>query len=49
MEILQYRASDHYIVLKWPLLARVAVYLCLIYAMVIFGVDRAQSFIYFQF
>lgn len=49
MEVLQYRASDHYIVLKWPLPARVAVYVVLIYAMVIFGVDRAQSFIYFQF
>ncbi len=49
MEIIQYRARDHYIVLKWPVLARVAVYLALFYAIVVFGMQNAQSFIYFQF
>ena len=49
MEIVQYRARDQYAVLKWPLLARVAVYLALFYGIVIFGMQHAQSFIYFQF
>lgn len=49
LEIAQFRARDQYIVLKWPLFARVAVYLALFYAIVIFGMKNAQSFIYFQF
>ncbi|HMP77171.1 MAG TPA: MBOAT family O-acyltransferase [Kiritimatiellia bacterium] len=48
-EILQYRARDQYVVLKWPLLGRVAAYLVLFYAIVVFGMKNAQSFIYFQF
>lgn len=49
LEIAQFRARDQYVVLKWPLVARVAVYLALFYAIVIFGMKNAQSFIYFQF
>ena len=48
-EILQFRARDQYVVLKWPLLGRIAAYLVLFYAIVIFGMKDAQSFIYFQF
>lgn len=48
-EIFQYRARDQYVVLKWPLLGRVAAYLVLFYAITIFGMKNAQSFIYFQF
>lgn len=49
LEVVQYRARDLYVVLKWPVLARTAVYLLLFYAIVVFGMQHAQSFIYFQF
>ncbi|HPA78106.1 MAG TPA: MBOAT family O-acyltransferase [Kiritimatiellia bacterium] len=49
IEWFQFRSSDLYVVLKWPLPVRVAVYLLMFYGLVIFGVQDAQSFIYFQF
>lgn len=49
IEWFQFRANDLYVVLKWPLPVRVIVYLLIFYGLVIFGVQDAQSFIYFQF
>lgn len=48
-EIMQFRARDLYAVLKWPLLGRVVAYVALVYAILVFGMKDAQSFIYFQF
>lgn len=49
IEWFQFKTGDLYVVLKWPLPVRVAVYLLMFYGLVIFGVQDAQSFIYFQF
>ncbi|MGD9873492.1 MAG: MBOAT family protein [Kiritimatiellia bacterium] len=49
IEWFQFRTSDLYVVLKWPVAVRVIVYLLMFYGLVIFGVQDAQSFIYFQF
>lgn len=49
IEWFQFRANDLYVVLKWPVALRVLVYLFMFYGLVIFGVQDAQRFIYFQF
>ncbi len=49
IQALQYRTDDTLVMLRWPLAARVFAYLFLIYSIVIFGVNHAHSFIYFQF
>lgn len=45
----QYLRNDPYVILRQPLPVRVAIYLVLVYSMVIFGINNAQSFIYQQF
>jgi D-alanyl-lipoteichoic acid acyltransferase DltB (MBOAT superfamily) len=49
VDIWQYVRNDPYVILRQPLPVRVAIYLVLVYAMVLFGVNDAQSFIYQQF
>jgi len=49
MNIFQYRSRDLLCVLKAPAVLRSAVYVVVFYAVVIFGLNYAQSFIYFQF
>ena len=49
LDFAQYRSDDPYVLFKWPLWARVLVMLFLVYALLLFGYNRAQSFIYFQF
>ena len=49
IQALQYRSDKVLVMMGWPLRVRVAVYLFFFYAIVIFGVNDAQSFIYFQF
>lgn len=49
MELWQYRSGDPLVVIKAPRPMRVLVYVALVYGIVIFAKDNAQSFIYFQF
>ena len=48
-QYLQYRTERLRPVLSWPFPARVLTYVFLFYAIVIFGYNDAQSFVYFQF
>ena len=49
IQALQYRSDETLVMLRWPLAVRVLVYLFFVYSIVIFGVNHAHSFIYFQF
>ena len=49
LDLAQHRTADPCAPLKLPLAARVVLYLLMFYAMVIWGADDAQKFIYFQF
>ena len=49
IQALQCRTDDTLVMMRWPLAVRVLVYLFFIYSIVIFGVNHAHSFIYFQF
>jgi alginate O-acetyltransferase complex protein AlgI len=48
-EVLHVRGGRTLAFREWPLPARAAAYTAIFYAIVIFGVSDAQSFIYFQF
>ena len=48
-EVLHERGGRTLAFREWPLPARAAAYTAIFYAVVIFGVSDAQSFIYFQF
>ena len=49
IQILQFRRKDAHAFMSLPLPARVVMYVLMFYAIDIFGVSDAQSFIYFQF
>ena len=49
IEHFQLRRKNPCAILDIPAILRVAVYLVLFYAVILFGVDHAQQFIYFQF
>lgn len=49
LQLLQYRANDRMIVLRWPKLARYSFYSIILLLMMIFGVLGQNQFIYFQF
>ena len=48
-QYLQYRKNEFYAIASWPIAARTLSYVLLFYMIVIFGLNNAQSFIYFQF
>ena len=49
IETFQLRRKNPCAILEIPAILRVVVYLVLFYAVILFGVDHAQQFIYFQF
>jgi len=49
VQYFQFRKNDLLVVLKWPALIRTFLYVIIFYSIVIFGVNNAQYFFYFQF
>ena len=48
-QVVQYVSGDRLAIFKMPILVRTAFYMVTFYLIVIFGVNHAQDFIYFQF
>ena len=49
MQVLEARSSDHEPVLRWPLPLRTGAYALIFMAILMFGEDGGQPFIYFKF
>jgi D-alanyl-lipoteichoic acid acyltransferase DltB (MBOAT superfamily) len=49
LQWLQYRHKDHYVMLRWPLGVRAALYAFLLFTWVFYGAQVGTAFIYFQF
>ena len=49
VQYLQYRSGDPLVIMRWPKPVRALAYAALFYAIVLFGLNDAQSFIYLQF
>jgi len=49
IHVAQFKRDDSLVMIRWPLPVRCALYLFFFYSIVIFGANRAHTFIYFQF
>ena len=49
LEIMQYRANDLNVIFRWPPVARAVFYFIYFYLLLVFGVQGAKQFYYFQF